>query len=72
MLGMLFSDQEGKELDYLLRKELDELALDLNDKRIDADIRVALKERFKRIYRIYARFGSKKELARYSAIMGRR
>lgn len=29
MLGMLFNEKECKELDYVLRKELDEMLFDL-------------------------------------------
>ncbi|ANE46822.1 hypothetical protein SY83_11615 [Paenibacillus swuensis] len=66
MLGILFNDKECKELDYVLRKELDEMLLDLNDSRIDGEIRVAIENRYKVIFRMYARFASPKELSRYA------
>ena len=45
MLGMMFNDKECKELDYVLRKELDEMLLDMSDQRLDQDIRDAIANR---------------------------
>ena len=66
MLGVLLNDRECKELNYLLRKELDEMLLDLSDHRIDADIKVAIESRYKVIFRMYARLASPKELSKYA------
>ncbi|CAH0120690.1 MULTISPECIES: hypothetical protein [unclassified Paenibacillus] len=65
MLGMLLNDKERKELDYMLRKELDEMLLDLNDTRLESEIRQAIAVRYKTVFRMYARFASPKELSRY-------
>ena len=35
MLGMMFTEKECKEFDYLLRKEMDEMLLDMSDRRLD-------------------------------------
>ncbi len=66
MLGILFNDKECKELDYVLRKELDEMLLDLGDTRLDGDIKQAITRRYKIIFRMYARIASPKELSRYA------
>ncbi|MFD1954077.1 hypothetical protein ACFSL6_07730 [Paenibacillus thailandensis] len=66
MLGILFNDKECKELDYVLRKELDEMLLDLNDSRLDGDIKLAITKRYKIVFRMYARIASPKELSRYA------
>lgn len=66
MLGMLFNERECKELDYVLRKELDEMLLDLGDHRMDGEIKVAIEMRYKIIFRMYARFASPKELSKYA------
>lgn len=47
MLGFLFNDRECKELDYVLRKELDEMLFDLNDKRLDEEIKAAIEARYR-------------------------
>lgn len=67
MLGMLFTDRECKELDYLLRKELDELLLDLHDRRLDGPLRETIASRYRTIFRMYARIASPRELSRYAA-----
>ncbi|MEI7028279.1 hypothetical protein [Paenibacillus sp. y28] len=66
MLGFLFNPKECKELDYVLRKELDEILFDLNDHRLDADMKRAIESRYKVIFRMYARMASPKELSRYA------
>ncbi|MBP2002677.1 hypothetical protein J2Z69_003784 [Paenibacillus shirakamiensis] len=66
MLGMLFNDKECKELDYVLRKELDEMLLDMGDTRLDHEIRQAISNRYKTVFRMYARFAPTKELSRYA------
>lgn len=70
MLGILFSDKECRELDYMLRKELDEMLLDLRDNRIDETMRKAIASRYKIIFRMYARLASPKELSRYALKKG--
>lgn len=65
MLGILLDERESKELDYILRKELDEMLLDLKDRRIDENIRRAIDARYRVIFRMFARFASPKELSRY-------
>jgi len=66
MLGILYTDKECRELDYVLRKELDEMLLDLHDSRLDGDIKSAIAKRYKIIFRMYARMASPKELSRYA------
>lgn len=66
MLGILFNERECKELDYVLRKELDEMLLVLGDHRIDGDIKVAMESRYRIIFRMYARLASPKELSKYA------
>jgi len=66
MLGILFNDKECKELDYVLRKELDEMQLDLNDTRLDNEIKTAIAKRYQIIFRMYARIASPKQLSRYA------
>lgn len=66
MLGMLFNEKECNELDYVLRKELDEMLFDLSDHRLDQDIRNAIAKRYKTVFRMYARFAPSKELSKYA------
>lgn len=66
MLGILFNERECRELDYVLRKELDEMLMDLRDTRIESDMKTAIESRYKVIFRMYARLASPKDLSRYA------
>lgn len=66
MLGMMFNENECKELHYLLRKELDEMLLDLRDGRMDSSIKQAIRKRYKIIFSMYARMAPSKELSKYT------
>lgn len=57
--------KESLELEYLLKRELEELLLDLGDERIDSLVRRAMEERYKIIFRLYGRFVSPTELSKY-------
>ncbi|MFV9511618.1 hypothetical protein [Tepidibacillus sp. LV47] len=65
MLGFLFSEKECNELEYMIKKELEEMLLDLSDERIDGALRKAIEERYQIIFRLYSRFASSKELSKY-------
>lgn len=71
MLGILLNEKECRELEYVLRKELDEMIMDLGDSRLDGEIRVSIAKRYKVIFRMYARMASPKELSRYAVNMKR-
>lgn len=62
----MFNDRECKELEYIIRKDLDEMLLDLSDERIDGALRKAIEERYSIVFKIYSRFGSIKELSKYA------
>ncbi len=66
MLGFLFNDKECRELHYVLRKELDEMLFDLHDQRMDSEIKVAVENRYRVIFRMYARLASPKEIQKYA------
>jgi hypothetical protein len=66
MLGILFNDKECKELDYVLRKELDEMLLDLGDSRLDEEIKQAITRRYRVVFRMFARIAPSRELSRYA------
>ncbi|MFC5401786.1 hypothetical protein [Cohnella soli] len=66
MLGMMFTEKECKEFDYLLRKEMDEMLLDMGDRRLDGPVKEAISRRYKIIFRMYARIAPPRELSRYA------
>ncbi|NBI30391.1 hypothetical protein [Chengkuizengella marina] len=66
MLGILLNDRETQEIDYLLRKELDEMLMDLKDMKLDKQMKTAIEARYKIIFRMYARLASPKQLSKYA------
>ncbi|WP_058300234.1 hypothetical protein [Gorillibacterium timonense] len=66
MLGFLFNDRECRELEYMLRKELDEMTYDLKDDQLNREIRSAVEGRYKIVFRMYARLASPQEISRYA------
>jgi hypothetical protein len=66
LIGFLFNERECKELDYVLRKELDEMLFDLNDQRVDSNAKGAIEERYSIVFRMYTRLASSKEISKYA------
>ncbi|WP_090087203.1 hypothetical protein [Lentibacillus persicus] len=65
MLGFMVNDQEQKEMEYMIKRELEELLLDLEDNRIDQMVKSAMKERYYTIFNLYRRFASAEECMKY-------
>ncbi|SET85316.1 hypothetical protein SAMN05216389_1412 [Oceanobacillus limi] len=65
MLGLMINDIEQKEMEYLVKRELDELLMDLDDHRIDHMVKRAMRERYKILFQILRRVSSEKECMKY-------
>jgi hypothetical protein len=65
MLGLMINHTEIKELEYLIKRELDEIIFDLDDSRIDNMVKDAMKERYKVLFQLLRRVASDKECMRY-------
>ncbi|MCD8509842.1 MAG: hypothetical protein LRY73_08240 [Bacillus sp. (in: Bacteria)] len=65
MIGLMLSTKESQEMEYLLKRELEELLLDLSDSRIDGIVKRAMEERYQMIFKLYKRFTTQKEYIKY-------
>ncbi|WP_138420140.1 hypothetical protein [Aquibacillus sediminis] len=65
MLGMLMNEMEKKEVEYLIKRELEDLLLDLNDNRIDHMVKRAMDERYRLLFQLFRRVASEDECLRY-------
>ncbi|WP_026907650.1 hypothetical protein [Paucisalibacillus globulus] len=65
MLGLMINLTEQKELEYLIKRELDEIIFDLDDSRIDNMVKSAMKERYKILFQLLRRVAAEKECVRY-------
>ncbi|MFC4389284.1 hypothetical protein ACFOZ1_16010 [Gracilibacillus marinus] len=65
MLGLLINDKEQLELQYVIKRELEELLFDLEDQRIDTLVKQSMRERYKLLFRLYTRVASEEEVKKY-------
>ena len=65
MLGLLINEMEQKEIEYLIKRELEELLFDLDDHRIDAMMKRAMRERYHSLFQLLLRVASKEECLQY-------
>jgi hypothetical protein len=65
MLGLLINEMEQKEIEYVLKRELDELLMDLEDHRIDHIVKRAMRERYQVLFQLFRRVASDKECIKY-------
>lgn len=65
MMGLLINDTEKKEIGYLVKRELEELLLDLGDHRIDEIVKQTMRERYLVLFKIFQRVATEKECLHY-------
>lgn len=65
LLGFLLNGKEVQEVEYMLKREMEELLLDLSDPRIDDIVKEAMEEKYRVVFGIYKRFVPPKESMRY-------
>ncbi|CAH2716603.1 MULTISPECIES: hypothetical protein [Neobacillus] len=65
MFGLLINEKEVKEMEYLIKREMDEILFDLKDERIDHIIKRAMEERYKVLFTLFRRVASPSECLKY-------
>ncbi|OIK14378.1 hypothetical protein BIV60_11620 [Bacillus sp. MUM 116] len=65
MLGILINQKEVKEMEYLIKREMDEILFDLRDERIDHIVKRAMEERYKVLFTLFRRVASPSECLKY-------
>ncbi|WP_442597553.1 hypothetical protein [Neobacillus sp. D3-1R] len=65
MIGMLINEKEVKEIQYLIKREMDEILFDLKDERIDHIVKRAMEERYKILFTLFKRVASPNECLKY-------
>ncbi|TQS76163.1 hypothetical protein DX933_02380 [Ornithinibacillus gellani] len=65
MLGLLINEMEQKEIEYLVKRELDELSMDLEDHRIDHMVKRAMRERYRSLFQLLRRVACEGECMKY-------
>ncbi|MFX3624229.1 MAG: hypothetical protein ACE3JP_09365 [Ectobacillus sp.] len=65
MLGFIVNAKELRELEYLLKREMDEILFDFEDERIDRRVKRAMEERYAILFRLFSRITSPSECTQY-------
>ncbi|MFC0559030.1 hypothetical protein [Halalkalibacter alkalisediminis] len=65
MLGVILNEKEVQEIEYMLKREMEELLLDMSDPRIDEVVKRAMEEKYQIVFKIYKRFVPPKETMKY-------
>lgn len=65
MIGLLINDKEKMELEYLLKREMDEILFDLQDDRIDHIVKRAINEKYNILFRLFKRVSTEDEILMY-------
>ncbi|MFO1441956.1 hypothetical protein KDN24_01690 [Bacillus sp. Bva_UNVM-123] len=65
MLGLLINQKETKEMQYLIKREMDEILFDLKDGRIDHIVKRAMEERYKILFSLFKRVAPPRECHHY-------
>lgn len=65
LLGFMLTKEEKKEMEYILKRELEELLFDFEDERIHDVVKKAMEERYKIIFCLFRRVANAEECMRY-------
>ncbi|TFB14760.1 hypothetical protein E3U55_12750 [Filobacillus milosensis] len=66
MLGLMITEQEQKEIEYLLKREMDELLYDFNYQDMDKQVKEAIKERYSILFNIFRRMANHSSCLNYT------
>lgn len=65
MIGLLINDREQREIKYVIKRELEELLMDLEDPRIDHTVKQAMVDRYHVLFQLFQRVASEQECLKY-------
>lgn len=65
MMGFLINDMEQKEIAYLVKRELEELLMDLGDHRLDEVVKQTMQKRYLVLFNIFRRVATEEECFHY-------
>jgi hypothetical protein len=65
MYGLILNEIEKREFEYLLKREMEELILDLKSREIDSIVKRAMRERYCILYKLFKRFADHADCIKY-------
>ena len=66
MFGILLSEIEKQEIEYLVKREMDELLYDFEDRRIEGVVKRAMEERYHLLFKLFSKVASPSACSRYA------
>lgn len=66
MLAFIVNEKELRELEYMLKREMDEMLFDFEDERIDYIVKRAMEERYRIVFQLFMRITSPEECMQYT------
>lgn len=64
-MGLLVNEREQREIEYVLKRELEELLMDLEDHRIDQKVKQAMVDRYHILFQLFRRVANEQECLKY-------
>jgi hypothetical protein len=65
VIGLLINQKEMKELEYLIKREMEEILFDFQDPRVDHVVKRAMEERYQILFNLYKRVAPSTECIKY-------
>ncbi|MFB5664135.1 hypothetical protein [Alteribacillus sp. HJP-4] len=65
MMGLLINQKEAIEMEYILKRELEELLLDFGDERIEDTVKRTMEEKYRIIFGLYRRLAAPADCVKY-------
>ncbi len=65
MIGLLINQKEVKEIEYLLKREMEEILHDIEEPRIDHIVKRAMEERYSILFNLFRRVAPPKDCTQY-------
>ncbi|MGM9924203.1 MAG: hypothetical protein ACI35R_08160 [Bacillus sp. (in: firmicutes)] len=65
MIGILLADQEQEEMEYLLKREMDEMLEAFKDGTVEPIVKRAMEERYKILFTLFSKLASREMCMRY-------
>lgn len=65
MLGLLINEKEQRELEYVIKRELEEILFDMGDNRIDEVVKQSMRARYQDLFSLFQRVASEEDCLKY-------
>jgi len=61
----MINEKEQKEMEYVLKREMEEILFDLQDERINLNVKEVMRDRYKVLFQLFKRVANERECMKY-------